>query len=748
MRSHRRTSGIAAAVLLFALAGCKDTTGPKNPPHYDVSKESGDLQLGLPEQVVGQPLQVVVSDAQSELPVEGVTVEWSLTQGTGATLDPPSSVTDSDGVATTEVTLGSATGTYRIQADVPSGVVTPVVFELTAVEGLPEITSITPQSVTAGDTVTIAGIHFGSTASQRSVRFDGVSGLIVSGTDSELRVVVPVCLPTRAVQVVVAVGTLDSSPADLDVTAGAAQSVALARGEVLSSSAPGELGCLRLRNYGVDTRYLIVLQNAATVAGASMPFRFTAVAGNGPLASVSPAAGALTPGVGAGDLVPPDGASLPAQIAWENRIRDKERGLSREQFLRSPQRDVTGAATLPEAVPSVGDTRDFQVINKDNEFTTVTGVVKYVGAHGVIYVDKKAPANGFSASDYQRFSDLYDDPIFDTDVATYGGPSDLDSNGHVIILFTPVVNELTPKGTATTTGFVAGFFYGNDLTNNSGSNKAEIFYSLVPDPSGTYGNTFSVQQLFNVVPPTLAHEFMHMIHFNERVLMRGGFGLDALWLSEGLAHSAEGVVGQVFADRGDTQEATNFEGANYTRAYYYLGSFSKSPDHTYDVSMISESGLGSLEQRGADWLMIKYLIGQNGIGILKELVQTTLTSTDNVATHAGRSWQSIFNDWSVALYADNDPELAGASVDPRYSFPGIDLRTTLYSSTYGGFALKPETHGFSDFAIQETLPASSPYFLIVDSGSSLNSLNLNFAPQGSGIFATNSRPQLAIMRLN
>ncbi len=735
-----RVAAFAAAVLLVGACSGDSGTGPKQEaPKYNLSIQSGDQQIGVQGERLSQPLQVVVSDAQTEEPVGSVDVTWSVVSGAGASVSPAISTTNSSGVASTTVTLGPATGAYTVQATVQDAVVQPVIFTASAVSDPPSIGSVEPSSAFAGDTVTVMGQNFGSQADKVRVLFDGFGGQVLSVTDTQIRATVPLCLPTRHVQVTVALGGVLSNGVSLPVTGGKATPLQLSVGGVVTIADPADLRCLTFDPASSGTKFLVVVQNAATVANAPMPFTLTAIGDNTSVASLSPT---MVPGAAAAARRP-SGAAPDPQEAFESRLRRNERGFRPGDFIRRPSYTVSGDVSA--AVPSVGDRKTFQVVNKDNMFTSVTAEVQYVGQHGIIYQDVKAPANGFKQADFERFATLFDDPIYDTDVATYGSPSDIDGNGHVDILFTPVVNELTPKGS---TGFVAGFFYGNDLTTNQGSNRGEIFYSIVPDPDGKYGDARTADKILQTVPSTLAHEFMHMIHFNQRVLIRGGFDLDALWLSEGLAHTAEDIVGHVFEQRGNIDQADEFEGANYARAFYYLSSFKDSPDHTYDVSLLSENGFGSLEQRGAAWLLLKYLTGLQGTGLLKDLVQTTLSSTTNVSQHVGRSWESIFSDWCIALYADNDPELSISQIDPRYQFADIDLRSTISSSQYGGFALKPETHDFGNFSVTATLPSSSPYFLILQAQGSSPVTSLNLVPQTSSTFPGAAEPQISVLRLN
>ena len=151
-----------------------------------------------------------------------------------------------------------------------------------------------------------------------------------------------------------------------------------------------------------------------------------------------------------------------------------------------------------------------------------------ISERAILYVDVEALAN-LPMEDAERFGDLFYDPIYSVDVSAFGATSDVDDNGKVIILFTPSVNRLTAPGSG---DFVGGFFFGLDLfTEAENSNAAEVFYVMVPDPAGEYGNVQSLDLIRTTVPAILAHELQHMIHHNERIIERNGERADALWLS-------------------------------------------------------------------------------------------------------------------------------------------------------------------------------------------------------------------------
>ena len=78
----------------------------------------------------------------------------------------------------------------------------------------------------------------------------------------------------------------------------------------------------------------------------------------------------------------------------------------------------------------------------------------------------------------------------------------------VMVLMTPTVNKLVSKAECDRQGgaFVAGFFFGLDLDpafrTDSRSNKGEVFYSIVADPTGTLSCSHSTTSVQRLVPVT------------------------------------------------------------------------------------------------------------------------------------------------------------------------------------------------------------------------------------------------------
>jgi plastocyanin len=101
----KRLPTFGAAVVAFACGGEGGTT-PLGPPSQ-IAKSGGDGQSGFFNNPLPMPYSVTVRDANNGT-VPGVSVDWRMTTG-GGSLSPNPSTTNSNGVATTLHTLGTAT---------------------------------------------------------------------------------------------------------------------------------------------------------------------------------------------------------------------------------------------------------------------------------------------------------------------------------------------------------------------------------------------------------------------------------------------------------------------------------------------------------------------------------------------------------------------------------------------------------------------------------------------------------------
>src|SRR5436190_1652864 len=286
---------------------------------------------------------------------------------------------------------------------------------------------------------------------------------------------------------------------------------------------------------GSGIEYVVVPQSASSIPDDSQGFEL----GGKPLPA-PPLPGA-----------PLAGLSVAQQFDLRLRLAEREFAAQLPRPLRAPPR----APALVTPVDS-GNVRTFKVCNvlacdprKPSTLSTVTATALKVGTHIAIYVDNAAPQPGLTQSDLDNLRAVFDTRLYETDTLAFGGESDIDNNGMVIVLMTGKVNALVTSAQCTnpTGGFVAGYFFGADLITTppfATGNNREIFYSIVPDPGSTLSCAHTVSEVAQLVPVTFVHEFQHMISFNQHYLRHCTLSgcpdpPEDLWLNEGLSHYAE-----------------------------------------------------------------------------------------------------------------------------------------------------------------------------------------------------------------
>ena len=136
---------LPAATIVAASLTCRgDISDPQAEPAALV-EVAGDGQVGLINSVLPQALVVRVVDAEGQ-PVSGVEVEWTV--GGGGSVSQSSVVSENDGLAAVQRTLGGTAGSQTTTASVAN--LAPVLFTSTAEAGeVPRLVVTTEPSATA-----------------------------------------------------------------------------------------------------------------------------------------------------------------------------------------------------------------------------------------------------------------------------------------------------------------------------------------------------------------------------------------------------------------------------------------------------------------------------------------------------------------------------------------------------------------------------------------------------------------------
>jgi hypothetical protein len=491
----------------------------------------------------------------------------------------------------------------------------------------PVVSGVSATIVSPGDTLLISGSRFDTPASTNSVRF--FNSLAVAkpfaGSATELSVIVDKDATSGAITVTS--NALSGQGPALEVVRGV--------GDVFVFGGLGASQPLVLPNPTATTRYLVIPHSV----NANAPYT-----SNHSYAVAS----TLAPPIVANDT----GYGAPGTYT----VREEFEAWRWEQTG-----ELVGGAGYPTEMPaprapsSVQQTKGFNVLKtttgsvvEPSSYQHVTAELRYSGTKCLVYSDLDTLNTGnLSQSDFNAIGQAFDTSIEVTNVTYFGGYSDIDGNGRVIILSTPVVNRMTPPGSG---GFIAGFFLAIDLYSppavpTGTTNQAEIVYLLASDPGSFWGNPFPVAFTAQENINTTAHEHQHLISFSRRLLVEHGPAQET-WLEEGMAHMAEHLNG--------------IDTANENRAALYL-------DDPGNISL--EHNSAPLEQRGGIYLFLQLMADRYGTGILKSIVQSKCTGRACVQNVTGENFYDLFAEFLAALYLSG----RGITADARFNYTSIDL---------------------------------------------------------------------------
>lgn len=487
--------------------------------------------------------------------------------------------------------------------------------------------------------------------------------------------------------------------------------------------------------------YLLVAQLATDSPGTSAPF----ILDGDTLHPALPAQGA--------DAMSRGGLKLPERFHDFLRLQERSHWAG---MPPAPRSGAPGSARATSPPPVVGDVRSFSVCATTtcSSFQTVNATAKTVSGHAAIFLDNAAPAGGLTQAGLDSLGALFDSRLYALDTTAFGRESDIDGNTVVIVLMTNVVNRLVTQQQCTTQGFIAGFFFGADIdpffTTDPRVNHGEVFYSIVADPNGTLSCAHSPTQLQRIVPVTFVHEFQHMISYNQHVLVRGGEPQD-VWLDEGMSHFAEELAGRSFLPA-DQTSFSNYVIGNLLNAYRYL-------DSTSTHFLVFSSGIGTLAERGAAWLFVRFITDQfrsdttfaATAAFTRTLVQTSLLGGAAVVDATGTPFATLARRWVLANYVSDLPgfiapaELQYTSWDFRVTYASLNSQSP--SNFPKPFPLTPPASGGSAVSLSGTLRAGSGAYALAQQGPSQPGFTLLFSGPGGAALPSPLVPRLNVIRI-
>lgn len=708
MRSFRSAVRPISVLLLALMAACgggSEVNGPTATPAA-LKLSNGNTQSGTVGAGLSVPLSVLVTDRDNK-PIAGARVEWDAAPGSGS-LNPTTSTSNSSGIASTTWTLGPVAGTQRATAQV--GGVAPVTFTATAAAGLPAAVIALPE---------LANLGVGDTLRVRATVRDAFSNDIPNQTftftslDAGVATVAANGLVTAVsvgnARIVAASGTrADTVPATVNVAGssacGSATVRSLALGEVFIPT-PGVSSvsaCIGAPIGVTNAEYALAIISTAPSYASITPLDVNGVGNAGPL-TVALTANESAPG----SMVLPDVSALSSRAAEPVRAAEfARRSAERELAYLAPAARAWQAPSGIARASAVAEAKvgDILRLNANASIAcssadTRTSRVAAVGQRVVIVADTANPSGGYTDTDYASIAATFDTLVYPLDTTAFGAPSNISAYGKVVLFYTRVVNAQTPANAGYTIG---GFFFARDLYPKSArgglpgcnsSNEQEMFYLLVPDPTGSVNNNKRTKDevtLLNL--GTIAHEFQHLINASRRLYVTPGAALaEETWLDEGLSHIAEELL--FFRISGFTTRQnltlqdisrqssnfTNYASQNFSRFYSFL--------ITPEISSPYAPN-DSLSTRGAIWNFLRFTAGRRGAAgeasFFRALVNSPTTGFANLNAATGGQIADFLRDWAVANIADDFSTATTAALGAQYVLPAWNFRSIYPGLRFSG----------------------------------------------------------------
>lgn len=770
-------TAIGTHVLQAVAAGVKDTvyftaTALAAPAALLVITAGNNQTAGAGNAVPVLPAVRVV-DAYGNA-VAGATVTFAVATGGGAVTG-GTATSNASGVATVgSWVLGSAFGANSLTAGAAG--LSSVTFNATAAAA-PTITSVATQPLIPGSAFVVTGSGFSPTVGGNSIRVGGVTAAITAASSTLLTATVP-CVATGSVPVVVTSNGASSAAVTATLT-GSARALAVGQAFVAASNAASL--CNELPATGGTARYLISVYSTSTSANTLVDFE---LGGN-------PSAGAA----GARQYAPLRASRAALVAPSEDTERDathlahleRERALvealrARDRAAPAATRPLTAAAVAP---PSVGDRRVFSwsYSSCSDTSTHITARVLYAGSKAIVWEDSSNTINSTNnavlADRYQRIGQVFDADQYDVVRTTFGDPlrrdALTDNDGRVHMLFTHRVNDITGGG-------VAAFVTSADQYSRNScatSNVGEFFYGSVPT-SGNSGleSTAYPDGWYNFMGRTVVHEVKHIASMAARVANNAPF--EASWLEEGTARHAEEVWARgalhhtafagnngygtaaangVFCDFNSSNATCLANDALRRPSWGVRRPFNELRPRLLEPWNWSPFGDGTGQSPGVfyqtAWSLVRFAVdryGASDAAFLTALINSSSTSTANVAAVAGVPFDQIVGQWSLALYADDYPGLTNASNDIQFRTWNLrDIYGALHSDPLWAsrfattYPIQPTALSFGAFTAQQlgVRGGANAYFELSGAAASTQLLSL----RGIGGAAASTLLRIAIARL-
>jgi len=229
-----------------------------------------------------------------------------------------------------------------------------------------------------------------------------------------------------------------------------------------------------------------------------------------------------------------------------------------------------------------------------------------------------------------------------------------------------------------------------------------------------------------------------------------------LWLNEGMSHFAEELGGRSYLPGTSADSATfsRFVIGDLYNAYQYL-------DATGSHYLLADAGIGTLAERGAMWLFVRYITDRfradtsfaATAAFTRKLEDSTRTGADNVTAQTGVAFDTLVARWGLANWV-SDLVVPGFTARPELTYTSWDFRTT-YGSLHGSdpanfpkaFPLVPTASAGDLTNVAGTLRAGSGVYHRALQAPLAAAFQLQFGDAAGNYLPANIVPRLTIIRI-
>jgi hypothetical protein len=296
-------------------------------------------------------------------------------------------------------------------------------------------------------------------------------------------------------------------------------------------------------------------------------------------------------------------------------LRKRETELT-QRLQRNRPRSTKQAVAF-----QVGSTRTF-VFDSFGDVPTqnVTATLAATSSRAEAWIDNATTT--ITAAQVQAQIDQFSTQTYPTVTSVFGAPSDVDSDSKVLFLYTKLVDQV---------GGVAGFYSAQSLFSASqggDGNEADMMFIGVDHEADFFESL-------------LAHEFQHLINYNQHVLVNNGSD-EIASLNEAMSHVAEDLVNQ------------HVQGGNPGN----VATYAKSPSV---YSLLAESAHDS-GVRGTAYTFARSMMESFGDNVPSQLVQTNASGISNVEAVSGQTFEDVYETYLSRMF------LAGSGLNSAYDF--------------------------------------------------------------------------------